>query len=40
MKTKSLDFLDNTPLIKQVLETNDTKIEKYNVVETVLGFMD
>lgn len=40
MKTKSLDFLDNTPLIKQVLETNDNKIEKNNVVETVLGFMD
>jgi|APGre2960657505_1045072.scaffolds.fasta_scaffold28020_1 hypothetical protein len=40
MKTKSLDFLDNTPLIKQVLETNDDKIEKNNVVETVLGFMD
>jgi hypothetical protein len=40
MKTKSLDFLDNTPLIKQVLETNDDKIEKSNVVETVLGFMD
>lgn len=43
MKTKSLDFLDNSleePLIKQVLETNDNKIEKNNVVETVLGFMD
>jgi hypothetical protein len=40
MKTKSLDFLDNTPLIKQVLETNDNKIEKNNAVETVLGFMD
>lgn len=43
MKTKSLDFLDNSleePLIKQVLETNDNKIEKNNVIETVLGFMD
>lgn len=40
MKTKSLDFLDKEPLIKQVLETNDDKIEKNNGVETVLEFMD
>jgi hypothetical protein len=39
MKSKSLDFLDKDPLIKQVSEPND-KIEKNNVVETVLGFMD
>jgi len=40
MKSKSLDFLDKAPLIKQLSETNDDKIEKNNVVETVLGFMD
>jgi len=40
MKTKSLDFLDKEPVIKQLLETNDDKIEKNNGVETVLEFMD
>jgi len=39
MKSKSLDFLDKDPLSNQVSEPND-KIEKNNVVETVLGFMD
>lgn len=41
--TKSLDFLDNdlrTPLIEPLIETKDNKIEKNNVVEQVLGFMD
>jgi hypothetical protein len=41
--TKSLDFLDNKltiPLIEQLPEIKDNKIEKNNVVETVLGFMD
>jgi len=40
---RSLDFLDNTlktPLIEPLTETKDNKIEKNNVVETVLGFMD
>jgi len=40
---KSLDFLDDnlkTPLIEPLTETKDNKIEKTNVVETVLGFMD
>jgi hypothetical protein len=40
---KSLDFLDDnlkTPLIEPLTETKDNKIEKNNVVETVLGFMD
>jgi len=40
---KSLDFLDDnlkTPLIEPLTETKENKIEKTNVVETVLGFMD
>jgi hypothetical protein len=40
--TESLEFLDNklkTPLIEPIPE-KDNKIEKNDVVETILGFME
>jgi hypothetical protein len=36
MNTTSLDNNIEAPLIKQVSETNDNKIEKNTVIETVL----